>query len=229
MTRWSGNDDGTEAGDPAPKEEKEKGQEAQGERGGKEVGAISRSRRGRNVFRRRRTRRIPVGRKRMGRWWPPRTSNPVGRQQCLWWVRFPHASATLFPPHGSPGNRTELRADEQEDERPGSWKAAEAQRGGPPLARGEGSELSWRFPHASANLFPKESRAVHFENTVTHPHMAPGARCSRGVSSPLRSRPSPARCRFRSRYPGSRSTGRFEEPPAALLGPGRCARIRCRI
>jgi hypothetical protein len=61
---------------------------------------------------------------------------------------------------------------------------------------------------------------VHSENTVTLPHMAPGARCSRGLPLKLHSRPSPARCRFRSRNPGSRSTGRFEEPPLRPLAPG---------
>ena len=33
----------------------------------------------------------------MGRWWPSRTSNPVGRRKRLRWVRFPHASASHFP------------------------------------------------------------------------------------------------------------------------------------
>ena len=65
--------------------------------------------------------RGPAGqeRKRMGRWWPPRTSNPVGRRKRLRWVRFPPASASLYP-IGSSGNRSELRADEQEEERSAS-------------------------------------------------------------------------------------------------------------
>jgi hypothetical protein len=49
-----------------------------------------------------------------------------------------------------------------------------------------------------------------------------------GDSPQLRSRSSPARCRFRSRNPGFRSTGRFAEPPASprVLGCRRSSRRR---
>jgi hypothetical protein len=96
--------------------------------------------------------------------------------------------------------------------------------------RGRTLEGERPFPDPVPGLPARGSPlVVHSEKMVTHPHIAPDARCSRGASSPLRSRPSPARCRFRSRNQGSRSTGRFEEPPAAPIGPGCHARIRCRI
>src|SRR3990172_2514696 len=91
------NDDGTEAGNTAPQAEKEKGREAPPERSGKEIGGPYRGRAVR-TSRCAVDRGVPLGRKRMGRWWPPRTSNPVGRQQCLRRVRFPRASASLFHP-----------------------------------------------------------------------------------------------------------------------------------
>ena len=117
--------------------------------------------------------RTPDGRKRMGRWWPPRTSNPVGRRKRLRWVRFPHASASLFPmeargieasraPTSSPctGNHEGVpawRRGEQKTQR----IFHDSTRAGPQIASGRPRAnvgIPSRFRHASSQWKPGESK-----------------------------------------------------------------------
>jgi hypothetical protein len=147
----------------------------------------------------------------MGRWWPPRTSNPVGRRKRLRGVRFPPASAKFFVAGSSrESNRLRAPTNRRKSATSGARQPAAA------AAKADGVDrrgLCGRFPPASASLFPSDAWGIEPESE--------GPPAGRGHSFEEASPPLKA-----GDVPGERERRRARQAPrrAAQRHPGRCER-----